>query len=69
MFLGSKFSTEKCRIYWMFSTLTIGYLFSITVNVFLMFNNSSFEEWFKVNVSKGIDNQGVLFIVVYYAIS
>jgi len=53
----------------MFSTLTIGYLFSITVNVFLMFNNSSFEEWFKVNVSKGIDNQGVLFIVVYYAIS
>lgn len=51
-FLGNKFSAEKCGIYTMFITLTIGYAVAILVNSLLIDKNNStpFKRWFKKHV-------------------
>lgn len=49
VFLGNKFSAEKCEIYTMFVTLTIGFLVSVIINALLVDSssgNNGFQTWF-----------------------
>ena len=71
VFLGDSFSTEKCEIYTMFSALSIGYLLSILVNVFLMGKFASdFETWFtKEFEENSIGNGALLLVIGFYMVS
>jgi hypothetical protein len=69
VFLGNKFSSEKCEIYTMFVTLTIGYLASVIINSLLVKSNSSFKHWFNDNTEGSMTNEGLLFVLLYSLIS
>ena len=62
VFLGRTFSSEKCEIYTMFSTLTIGYGVAIAINASLFYNNEDI-------CNKKIENCEIWLLFWYYFIS